>query len=66
MKPYIPTVAESLECADSWANNRSCSNMAVFRRVGVVLAGEVRRLEGELAALKHVSETQIHEERNRP
>lgn len=47
MKPRTPTLAEALACADVWAKSESYSNMATFRRCGVVLAKEVRALEEE-------------------
>lgn len=44
-KIHYPTLDEALECADSWEQSTSLSRQAMFRRVGVVLAREVRRLK---------------------
>jgi hypothetical protein len=47
MKPRTPTLAEALACADVWAQSESYSNMATFRRCGVVMAAHIRTLEAE-------------------
>lgn len=44
-KIHYPTLDEALSCADSWEQSTSLSKQAMFRRAGVVLAREVRRLD---------------------